>query len=100
MSEISRLMALVTVKQPDAGAAHRTTVAGVPAANSAVVPISMAVAPPRLRPVTFTSMSPAAGPLIGVTARTTGAAGSTPAGALDDMAGLASPEDATTLVLV
>src|SRR5580700_369097 len=99
MSEISRLMPLVMVKQPDAGAEHRTSVAGVPAANSATVPISMAVAPPRFNPATVTSMSPAAGPLIGVTVRTTGAAGTTPAGAFDDIAGLASPEDATTVVL-
>src|SRR5580658_905540 len=99
MSEISRLMPLVMVKQPDAGAEQRTSVAGVPAANSAAVPTSMAVAPPRFNPVTVTSMSPAAGPLVGVTVRTTGAAGTTPAGAVDDMAGLASPEDATTVVL-
>src|SRR3984957_17742947 len=98
MAEMSRLMPLVTVKQPGAAAAHRTAVAGVPAANSAAVPISMAVAPPRLVPVTVTSLPPPAGPLVGVTARTTGAAGTVPAGALDDIAGFASPDDATALV--
>src|ERR1700735_1014429 len=98
MLEMSRLMPLVTVKQPGAAAAQSTKVAGVPAANSAVVPISMAVAPPRLVPVTLTSLPPPAGPLIGVTARTSGAAGTVPAGALDDVAGLASLDDATALV--
>src|SRR5579872_534753 len=98
MAEMSRLMPLLTVKQPGAGEEHTTTVAGVPAANSAVVPISMAVAPPRLVPVTVTSLPPPAGPLTGVTAMTTGAAGTVPAGALDDVPGLPSLEDATTLV--
>src|ERR1700730_19294697 len=93
MSGMSRLIPLVTVKQPGAEAGHDTTVAGVPAANSAAVPISMAVAPLRLVPVTVTSMSPAAGPLIGVTRTTTGAAGTVPAGALDDGAGAASAGD-------
>src|ERR1022692_2280715 len=99
MAEMSRLMPLVTVKQPGAGAGHSTTVAGVPAANSAAVPISMAVAPLRLVPVTVTSLPPPAGPLVGMTARTTGAAGTVPAGAFGDVAGLASLEDATALVL-
>src|SRR5580693_4253531 len=62
MSEISRLVPLVTVKQPGAEPGHSTTVAGVPAANSAAVPISMAVAPLRLVPVTVTSLPPPAGP--------------------------------------
>src|SRR5450432_159241 len=100
MAEMSRLVPLVTVKQPGAGAEHNVTVAGVPAANSAVVPISMAVAPLRLVPVTLTSLPPPAGPLAGVTARTTGAAGTVPAGALGDVAGLASLEDASALVLL
>src|SRR5580693_716580 len=98
ISRMSRLMPLVTVKQPGAEAEHNTTVAGVPAANSAAVPISMAVAPLRLVPVTVTSLAPPAGPLVGVTAVTAGAAGTAPAGALDDVAGLPSLEDATTLV--
>src|SRR6202022_4069336 len=80
MSGMSRLMPLVTVKQPGAEAGQSTTGAGVPAGNSAAVPISMAVAPPRLTPVTVTSLPPPAGPLIGVTAMTTGAAGTVPAG--------------------
>ncbi len=49
---MSRLVALVTVKQPSAGAEHSVRVTGVPAANSAAVPISIAVAPPRFVPVT------------------------------------------------
>ena len=100
MSGMSRLIPLVTVKQPGPEAEHNTTVAGVPAANSAVVPISMAVAPLRLVPVTVTSLPPPAAPLIGMTAMTTGGAGTVPAGALDDVAGLASPEDATAVVLL
>src|SRR6202035_5443799 len=56
------------------------------------------VAPLRLVPVTVTSMSPAAGPLIGVTRTTTGAAGTRAAGALDYVAGSASAEDATAVV--
>ena len=95
---MSRLMPLVTVKQPGAEAGHSTTVAGVPAANSAAVPISMAVAPLRLMPVTVTSPPPPAGPLVGATAMTTGPAGTVPAGALDDIAGLASAEEATAAV--
>src|ERR1700724_749614 len=98
MSEMPRLVPLVTVKQPGAEPGHSTTVAGVPAANSATVPISMAVAPPRLTPVTVTALPPPAGPLVGMTAMTTGAAGTVPAGALDDVPGLPSPEDATALV--
>src|ERR1700733_2607585 len=96
---MSRLIALVTVKQPGAEAGHNTTVAGVPAVNSAAVPISMAVAPLRLVPVTVTSLPPPAAPLAGETPVTTGAAGTVPAGALDDVAGLASEEDAIALVL-
>jgi hypothetical protein len=57
-------VALVTVKQPAAEDAHRFSVAGVPAANSAAVPISMAVAPPRLVPLTVTSL-PAPGSAVG-----------------------------------
>src|ERR1700683_823228 len=98
MSEMSRLMPRGPRNKPHPEAEHSTTVAGVPAANSAAVPISMAVAPPRLVPVTVTSMSPAAGPLVGVTAMTNGAAGTVPAGAVDDVPGLPSLEDATTLV--
>ena len=96
---MSRLVELVTVKQPGAADAHRFSVVGVPAANSAAVPISMAVAPLRLVPVTVTSLPPPAAPLVGLTPVTTGAAGTVPAGALDDVAGLASAEDATALVL-
>ena len=99
MLEMSRLVALVTVKQPGADDARRFRVVGVPAANSAVVPISMAVAPPRLVPVTVTSLPPPAAPLVGLILVTLGAAGTVPAGALDDVAGLASEEDATALVL-
>src|SRR5450755_2106882 len=98
MAEMSRLVPLVTVKQPGADAGHNTTVAGVPAANSAVVPISMAVDPLRFVPVTVTSLPPPAGPLAGVTATTTGAAGTVPAGALDAVAGPPSPEDTSALV--
>ena len=71
----------------------------MPAANSAAVPISMAVAPLRLPPWTVTSPPPPAAPLAGVTLVTLGAAGSGPAGALVDMAGLASAEEATALLL-
>src|SRR6202050_1899642 len=80
MSEMSRLMPLVTVKQPDAEPEHSTTGAGGRAANSAAGAISLAAAPPRWVPVTVTSMSPEAGPLVGVTAMTNGAAGTVPAG--------------------
>jgi hypothetical protein len=52
IDEISRLVGLVTVKQPGAGAAHRFSVVTVPAASCEPVPISMAVAPPRLVPFT------------------------------------------------
>src|ERR1700728_758319 len=100
MSEMSRLVALVTVKQPGAADEHRFRVVGVPAANSAAVPISMAVAPPRLVPLTVTWLPPPAAPLAGLMPVTPGAAGTVPAGALDDVAGLASPEDATAVVLV
>src|SRR6202035_717986 len=100
MSEMSRLVALVTVKQPGAGDEHSTRVVGVPPANSAAVPTSMAVAPLRLVPLIVTSLPPPAGPLVGLMPVTFGAAGTVPAGALDEVAGLASPEDATALVLV
>ena len=63
---------------------------GVPAVNSAAVPISMAVAPLRPVPVTVTSLPPPAAPLVGLMPVTVGAAGTVPAGALDDVAGLAS----------
>jgi hypothetical protein len=96
---MSRLLSLVTVKQPGADAAHRTSAVGVPAVNSAAVPISMAVAPLRLVPLTVTSLFPPAAPLAGDTPVTFGAAGSVPAGALDDVAGLASLEDAIAEVL-
>jgi hypothetical protein len=99
MLEMSRLVALVTVKQPGPADEHRFRVVGVPAANSALVPTSMAVAPLRLVPVTVTSLPPPAGPLVGLMPVTFGAAGTVPAGALDDVAGLASAEDATTVVL-
>src|SRR3984885_1354913 len=100
MLEMSRLVALVTVKQPGPGDGHRLGRVGVPAANSAVVPISMAVAPPRLVPLIVTWLPPPAAPLAGLMPVTFGAAGTVPAGALDDVAGLASPEDATAVVLV
>ena len=93
------LVALVMVKQPGAGEEHRLRVVGVPAANSAAVPISMAVAPLRPVPLTVTSLPPPAAPLVGLMPVTFGAAGTVPAGALDDIAGLASVEDATALVL-
>jgi hypothetical protein len=99
MDEMSSVVLLSTVKQPGPEAVHSTTVAGVPEVNWAAVPISMAVAPPRLDPVTFTSLLPPAGPLAGETAVTTGGDGSVPAGALDEVAGLASPEEATADVL-
>src|SRR5512142_991892 len=98
MDEMSRLVPLTTVKQPGAAAAHSTTVAGVPAANSAVVPISMAVAAPRPVPVIFTSLAPPAAPLAGAMAVTAGAAGTVPAVALDDSAGLASLLDAVAVL--
>ena len=100
MDEISRLVSLVTVKQPTAGAAHRLRVAGVPAANCAAVPISMAVASLRPVPLTVTSLPPPAAPLVGLRPVMDGAAGTVPAGALDDDAGSASPEDATAVLLV
>ena len=62
----------------------------MPAVNSAAVPISMAVAPLRLVPLTVTSLPPPAAPLVGLMLVTFGAAGTVPAGALDDIAGLAS----------
>src|ERR1700722_6354204 len=99
MDEMSRLVALVTVKQPGAATEHRFGVIGVPAANSAAEPTSMAVAPLRLVPVTVTSLPPPAAPLLGVTLLTLGAAGTVPADALDDIPGLASLEDATALLL-
>src|ERR1700722_9395052 len=99
MAEMSRLVLLTTVKQPGPEAGHRFSVVGVPAANSAAVPISMAVAVPRPVPVILTSLAPPAGPLVGVMAVMTGAAGTVPAGALEDVAGLASAEDASALVL-
>ena len=99
MDEMSRLVELVTVKQPGAAEEHRLRVVGVPAVNSAAVPISIAVAPLRFVPVTVTSLPPPAAPLVGLTLVTTGAAGTVPGGALDDVAGLASDEDATAVVL-
>src|SRR5580692_226717 len=99
MDETSRLVLLVTVKQPCADEAHRLRVAGVPAANSAVVPISMAVAAPRPVPVILTSLLPPAAPLAGAIAVIVGAAGTGPAAALDDVAGAESLLDATALVL-
>src|ERR1700758_4087324 len=99
MDEISRLVPLTTVKQPVPEAAHRFTVVGVPAANSAAVPISMAVAVPRPVPVILTSLAPPAAPVAGGMAVMVGAVGTVPAGALEDVAGLASDEDATALVL-
>ena len=99
MDEMSRLVELETVKQPAAAEAHRFRVVGVPAANSAAVPISMAVAPLRLVPLTVTSSPPPAGPLVGLMLVTAGADGTVPAGALDDVAGLASAEDAIAVVL-
>ena len=98
IEEMSRLLPLLTVKQPGPEAAHRFSVIGVPTVNSAAVPISMAVAPLRPVPWILTSLPPPAAPLVGVTPVTTGAAGTVPAGALEDVAGLASAEDATALV--
>ena len=98
MDEISRLVPLTTVKQPGAEDAHGTRVVGVPAVNWAVVPISMAVAAPRPVPVIFTSLAPPAAPLVGVMAVTVGAAGTVPAVALDDTAGLASLLDAVAVL--
>ena len=66
--------------------------------NWAVVPISMAVAAPRPVPVIFTSLLPPAAPLVGVMAVTVGAAGTVPAVALDDTAGLASLLDAVAVL--
>jgi hypothetical protein len=99
MLEMARLVELVTVKQPAAAVAHRFKVVGVPAANWAAVPISMAVAPARLVPVTVTLLPPPEAPLVGLRLVTVGAAGTVPAGALDEVAGLASDEDATAVVL-
>ena len=99
MAEMSRLVLLVTVKQPGPEVAHSTSVVGVPAVNWAAVPISMAVAPLRPVPVILTSLPPPAAKFVGLMAVTVGAAGTVPAGALDDVAGLASLQDATTLVL-
>src|ERR1700685_356859 len=90
IAEMSSLVSPVTVKQPGAGDEHRFRVVGVPAVNSAAVPISMAVAPLRLGPVTVTSVPPSAAPLGGATPGT--------AGALDSVAGLASEEDAAAVV--
>ena len=99
IDEMSRLVLLVTVKQPGADVVHSARVTGVPAVNCAAVPISMAVAPDSPVPWTVTSLPPPAGPFGTVTLVTTGAAGRVPAGALDDVAGLASLEDATTVLL-
>src|ERR1700722_3845332 len=98
IAEMSRLVSPVTVKQPGAGDEHRFSVVGFPAVNSAAVPISMAVAPLRLVPVTVTSLPPPAAPLVGETPVTTGAAATVPAGALDDVAGPPSAEDTTALL--
>src|SRR5580700_4488198 len=98
MAETSILVALVMVKQPGAGAEQSTRVTGVPAANSAAVPTSTAVAPPKLVPLIVTSLPPPAAPLVGLTPVTVGAAGTAPAGALDDVAGAASPDDAIALL--
>ena len=49
--------------------------------------------------MTVTSLPPPAAPLVGVMLVTLGAAGTVPAGALDEVAGLASPDDATAVVL-
>ncbi|HEY4994424.1 MAG TPA: hypothetical protein VII33_20325, partial [Nakamurella sp.] len=99
MDEMSRLVGLVTVKQPGAAVTHRFSVVGVPAANSAAVPISMAVAPLKPVPLTVTSLVPPAAPLLGLMPVTLGAVGTVPADALDDIPGLASLEDATALLL-
>jgi hypothetical protein len=53
-----------------------------------------------LVPVITTSLLPPAGPLVGEMAVTTGADGSVPAGADVDVAGLASLDDATVVVLL
>src|ERR1700722_10540782 len=98
IAEMSRLVLLTTVKQPGPEAGHRFSVVGVPAANSAAVPISMAVAVPRPVPVILTSLAPPAAPLVGLMAVMAGAAGTVPAGALEDVAGLPSDEDATAPV--
>src|ERR1700684_2635624 len=100
MEEIAMLVELVMVKQPAAGAEQRLSVAAVPALNSAVVPISIAVAPLRLLPLIVTELPPPAAPLVGDRLVTIGAEGVVPAGALDDMAGPASLDDATTLLAV
>src|SRR5512140_2724361 len=98
MDEISRLVLLTTVKQPAAAVAHSTRVVGVPAVNWAVVPISMAVAASRPVPVIFTSLPPPAAPLVGVMAATVGGAGTVPAVALEDVAGLPSLLDAVAVL--
>jgi hypothetical protein len=95
IAEMSRRVLLVAVKQPGAAAAHSRSATGVPAANSAVVPISIAVAPPRLVPVTASAPPPPDAPLVGLMPVTTGADGTAPAGALDAVAGAASADPAS-----
>ena len=70
----------------------------MPAVNWAVVPISMAVAAPRPVPVILTSLPPPAAPLVGRDGGDGRRGGTVPAGALEDVAGLASPEDADRVV--
>jgi hypothetical protein len=50
--------------------------------------------------LTGTSLPPPAAPLVGLSPVTLGGLGSVPAGVLRDMAGLASVEDATTVLAI
>ncbi len=99
MAEMSRLVLLTTVKHPAAAVAQSRSATAVPAANSAAVPISMAVAPLSPVPVILTSPPPPAAPLAGLMLVTVGRAGTVPAGALEDVAGAASADEATAAVL-
>jgi hypothetical protein len=97
MDEIAIVVEFVIVKQPTAGVEHSTKVVGVPALNSAVVPISTAVAPLRFVPVIVAALPPAAAPLVGLMLVTVGAVGSVPAVAVA-LAGLPSEEEIVAVV--
>src|SRR6185312_14092067 len=97
MDEIAIAVEFVIVKQPAAGEEHNTSVVGVPALNSAVVPISTAVAPPRLVPVIVAELPPPAAPLVGLMLVTVGVVGNVPAVAVA-LAGLPSEEEIVAVV--
>ena len=82
------------VKHPAAAApGHRSRTTDVPAACSAVVPISMAVAAVMFVPLMVTVPPPAIGPRAGVAEREPGAVGRVPAVVTESVAGLPSVDD-------